>query len=64
MGAPALAASVFLDKARQFLDFEPRIHWSQTQMQSGTTGINPLRIGSSAKQQGDLFAPVSEVGAE
>jgi deoxyribodipyrimidine photo-lyase len=26
--------------ARQFLDFEPGIHWSQLQMQSGTTGIN------------------------
>ncbi|MDO9284766.1 MAG: FAD-binding domain-containing protein, partial [Aquabacterium sp.] len=30
--------------ARQFLDFEPGIHWSQMQMQSGTTGINTLRI--------------------
>ena len=29
--------------ARQFLDFEPGIHWSQMQMQSGTTGINTLR---------------------
>ena len=26
--------------ARQFLDYEPGIHWSQMQMQSGTTGIN------------------------
>jgi len=39
--------------ARQFLDFEPGIHWSQMQMQSGTTGINALRIYSPAKQARD-----------
>ena len=39
--------------ARQFLDFEPGIHWSQMQMQSGTTGINTLRIYSPAKQARD-----------
>lgn len=36
--------------ARQFLDFEPGIHWSQFQMQSGTTGINALRMYSPTKQ--------------
>jgi deoxyribodipyrimidine photo-lyase len=39
--------------ARQFLDFEPGIHWSQMQMQSGTTGINTLRIYSPTKQARD-----------
>jgi deoxyribodipyrimidine photo-lyase len=39
--------------ARQFLDFEPGIHWSQMQMQAGTTGINTLRIYSPAKQARD-----------
>jgi len=39
--------------ARQFLDYEPGIHWSQMQMQSGTTGINTLRIYSPTKQAHD-----------
>ena len=37
--------------AWRFLDFEPGIHWSQ--MQSGTTGINALRICSPTKQAND-----------
>jgi len=33
-----------------FLDFEAGIHFSQFQMQSGTSGINTVRIYSPAKQ--------------
>ena len=39
--------------ARQFLDYEPGIHWSQIQMQSGVTGINSVRAYSILKQSKD-----------
>ncbi len=39
--------------ARQWLDYEPGIHYSQMQMQSGTTGINTVRIYDPTKQAHD-----------
>jgi deoxyribodipyrimidine photo-lyase len=44
---------VGLHLARLYVDYEPGIHWSQIQMQSGCTGISAFRIYNVVKQSYD-----------
>lgn len=39
--------------ARNFLDYEPGIHYAQFQMQAGTMGVNTIRIYNPVKQSKD-----------
>lgn len=49
--------------ARLYTDYEPGIHWPQMQMQSGTTGINTIRIYNPEKQRHDQDPTGSFVAA-
>jgi len=45
--------TVGLHLARLYVDYEPGIHWSQMQMQSGSTGMGAFRIYNVVKQSLD-----------